>query len=250
MLASCLVYAGLLALFLGSISLVKPLRFLRIRGRPSAALVLVLSAFLAGAGFAVPTKEVRVEVPRTHLDEFVPVYQFNEVHSIRIQAPRERVYQAVKAVTADEIFLLRTLTWLRRFGRPGPESVLNAPERLPILDVATRTTFRLLAEEVGREIVVGTVVLAPPGFRVREKPTAEEFKALHEPGFALAAMNFIVEDAGPDACRVTTETRVYATDASARRKFARYWRVIYPGSALLRHTWLRAIRHRAESGGN
>jgi len=59
-------------------------------------------------------------------------------------------------------------------------------------------------------------------------------------------MNFLVEDAGPGAMLVTTETRIYATDASARRRFAVYWRTIYPGSSLLRHTWLRAIKRRAE----
>lgn len=69
------------------------------------------------------------------------------------------------------------------------------------------------------------------------------------PGFALAAMNFELEDDGPGACRVTTETRVHATDARSRRLFATYWRTIYPGSALIRRLWLRAVRLRAEGRG-
>src|SRR5262245_32557245 len=60
-------------------------------------------------------------------------------------------------------------------------------------------------------------------------------------------MNFYVEDAGGGVSRLVTETRVHATDAAARRRFAAYWRMIYPGSALLRVTWLRAIRARAEA---
>ena len=60
-------------------------------------------------------------------------------------------------------------------------------------------------------------------------------------------MNFLVEDAGPGVCLVTTETRVYATDPSAAGTFARYWRLIYPGRALIRRMWLRAIKQRAES---
>jgi hypothetical protein len=40
---------------------------------------------------------------------------------------------------------------------------------------------------------------------------------------------------------------LYATDASTRRPFALDWRVIYPGSALIRRMWLRAIARRAES---
>ena len=60
-------------------------------------------------------------------------------------------------------------------------------------------------------------------------------------------MNFLVEDEGGGWTRVTTETRVFATDAAATRRFAAYWRLIYPGSALIRRMWLRAIARRAET---
>jgi hypothetical protein len=59
-------------------------------------------------------------------------------------------------------------------------------------------------------------------------------------------MSFYVEDAGGGVSRLVTQTRIHATDPAAQRRFAAYWRVIYPGSALLRVTWLRAIRARAE----
>ena len=195
--------------------------------------------------------ETRVATARTQLDQFAPVYQFSEFHSMGIAAPREQVYRALKSVTADEIALFRTLPWLRRFGRPGPESILNPPQHVPVLDVAARTSFLVLAEEPNREIVLGTLVAAPRGWRPTDKPTPDGFKALfvtaNPPGFAAATMNFRIEDAGPMACTLTTETRVYATDASTRRRFARYWRVIYPGSALIRRMWLRAIARRAEA---
>jgi hypothetical protein len=248
MIPVSLVYAGLLLVFLGFVSLLKPLKFLRIRTRRRGALILLLGLVVVAAGMALPSPEIRIAEPRTQLDHFVPVYQFAEFHSIRVAAPRDQVYRAIKGVTADEIFLFRTLIWIRRFGRKGPESILNPSERLPLLEVATRTTFLYLADNPGDEIVVGTAVVAPPGWRPRHHPTPEGFRNLHAPGFALAAMNFRLEDAGPGACRVTTETRVYATDAGARRRFARYWRVIYPGSALIRRMWLRAIRQRAEGG--
>ena len=246
MIPSALVYAGFVLAFLGFVSLIKPLKFLKIRSRARGGLVLLAGVLVVIAGMALPAPETRIVEPRTELDRFVPVYQFSEFHSIQVAASRERAYRAIKAVTADDIVLFRTLVWIRRFGRPGPESIMNAPERQPLLDVATRTSFMLLSEEPGREIVVGTLVVAPRGWRPRHHPTPEDFKNLHAPGFALAAMSFRLEDTGPDACRVTTETRVYATDAGARRRFAPYWRVIYPGSALIRRMWLRAIRVRAE----
>jgi hypothetical protein len=60
-------------------------------------------------------------------------------------------------------------------------------------------------------------------------------------------MNFRVEPAGNGECRIVTETRVFATSPPASRAFAAYWRVIYPGSALMRRMWLRAIERRAET---
>jgi hypothetical protein len=115
-----------------------------------------------------------------------------------------------------------------------------------LLDVALRTSFLKLAEEPNREIVLGTLVAAPRGTRMKKDPTPEDFKAFHGPGLALAAINFRMEDAPSSETVLITETRVYATDASVRRRFAAYWRVIYPGSALIRVMWLRAIRARAE----
>lgn len=251
MLGVAVVYLGLIAAFLGAVSLLRPLSFLAIRTRRQATLVLALGFMVVVMGGSLPAREVRVATPRTQLDQFAPAYQFGEFHSIEVAAPKEQVYRALKSVTADEIALFRTLTWLRRFGRPGPESILNPPPHVPLLDVAARTSFLVLAEEPDREIVLGTLVGAPRGWRPRGEPTPDGFKALfvttNAPGFAPAAMNFRIEDAGPTACTLTTETRVYATDASTRRRFAPYWRVIYPGSALIRRMWLRAIARRAES---
>ena len=45
---------------------------------------------------------------------------------------------------------------------------------------------------------------------------------------------------------LTTETRVVALDDLTRRGMGRYWRLMVPGSGLLRHQWLDAIKKRAE----
>src|SRR5688572_25442076 len=179
------------------------------------------------------------------LDRVAPSYQFHEVHRTTVRATPDRAYRAIKEVTAAEILFFRELTWLRRLGRPGPEDILNAPERRPLLDVATRTSFITLADGP-REIVVGTVVIAPRGARARPL-NADEFAALAaRPGHALATMNFVVTPRA-DGCEVSTETRVFATDESARRRFAAYWRLINLGSAFIRLMWLRAIKRRAEA---
>jgi len=183
--------------------------------------------------------------PMNRLEEFAPAYQFNEVHRIRIRAPRSRIYRSLKEVTASEITLFRALTWIRRFGRAGPESILNPPSHEPLLEVAMRTGFLLLADDPERELVIGIVVIAPRG--VKRPATSEQFKELEASGVAKAVMNFHIEPAGDGAWLVSTETRVRATDASARRRFARYWTLIRPGSGFIRMMWLRAIKRRAES---
>ncbi|MEX2156764.1 MAG: hypothetical protein WD773_07990 [Gemmatimonadales bacterium] len=130
----------------------------------------------------------------TLLDDFAPKWQFREIHAIAVLATPERAYRAIETVTAGEIRLFRALTWFRRLGRVGPESILNAPPDQPILDVATRSGFLLLAAEPPKEIVVGTVVVAPPG--VPRPMAPRQFKDINEPGYAKAVMNFRIDRAG------------------------------------------------------
>ena len=244
-LAVFLVDVGLVLALLGAISLVRPLQWLRIASRRRALRVLAVGAFGVALGVSLPAPEIRVETPRSALDHALPTYQFSEYHQIHVAAPPARTLEAIRAVTAGEITLFRTLTAIRRLGRPGAESVLNAPESQPILDVVTRTSFLQLTGEPGREIVVGTLVAAPAASLPIQERTAEWYQSLSGPGYAKAVMNFVVEPDGAGTL-VTTETRVFATDASTRRRFAAYWRIIYPGSAVIRRMWLRAIRRRAE----
>ena len=179
------------------------------------------------------------------LDEFIPVWQFRERHARRIAAPPARVFEAIKNVRANEILFFKTLTWIRRGGRRTSESILNAGDSAPLLEVATKNGFIYLAEDAPRELVVGTMVIAPPGLDCALTP--QTFKTTLAPGFALAVMNFLVTPDGQGNSLVSTETRVFANDASARRRFARYWRFIYPGSALIRRMWLRAVARRARA---
>jgi hypothetical protein len=205
---------------------------------------LVAGFALAFVGLVLPARESRVGHIGTHLDRFAPAWQFHEVHTMRVDAPPARVYEAIRQVRADEIALFRTLTWIRRGGRELPEGILNPGERASLIDVATRSGFIYLADDPPREMVIGTVIAAPKG--TRGKLTPDVFRRTLPPGFTLASMNFVVRADGPGSI-VSTETRVFANSAAGRRRFAAYWRAIYPGSALIRRMWLRAIARRAEA---
>ena len=243
MIGSAMVYIGLLIAATGLTFVAKPIHALHVSTRSQGLAIVGLGLLLTGIGLTLPIAESRLENAETRLDEFFPVWQFSERHSIAIDAPPTAVFDAMKQVRADEIFLYRTLTWIRRGGRPIPESILNAGDRASLIDAAVKGGFLELAEDSPRELVIGTVLAAPAG--APRHITPAEFRTPLAPGYSLAALNFFVRAEGPNKSVVTTETRVFANSPEARGRFARYWRVIYPGSAIIRRMWLRAVRRRA-----
>jgi hypothetical protein len=246
MLDSFLVYFGLTLLATGLVSLLWPLRFVGIRTRRMGVMLAAGGLLLFLLALALPLSENAVTTHRTRLDDWMPRWQIREQHVIPIAASPEKVFAAIRAVRADDIFLFRTLIAIRRCGQTGPESILNAPELKPILDVATQTTFVLLAEEPPRELVIGTVVAAPPQARASGRLTPELFQKKLQPGVALATMNFLITPDDHGGSSVSTETRIYANNRSSLRRFAIYWRIIHPGSDIIRRMWLRAVKQRAE----
>jgi hypothetical protein len=229
-----LLYAGLLVAAASVSSLLKPIRFLGIRTRRRAALVLGLAFGLFTAGVYLPCPATHLAAVRSHLDEFQPVYQFGEVHSVLIHAPVAHVWTAMYEVTPEEITFFRTLMWLRFFSPPAPHR--------PMLEGFLRGSFLLLANDPPRELVFGKT----GDGRHHSASTAAEFQAFPSPQIRIA-VNFRLREVGAARCLLTTETRVYAAGAEQLHGFAAYWRMIYPGSSLIRHMWLRAIRLRAEA---
>ena len=247
MLGSAFFYFGAILAIAGLALTARPMPRLRVSTRLRGLMVALTGSVLAGVALLLPVSESQINQKKTRLDEFAPAWQFHEVHTIRVAASPARVFAAIKQVRADEIAFFQTLTWIRRGGRQLPPGILNAPRDQPLIDLATSSGFIRLAEDGPGEIVIGTVVMVPPG--TRGKLTPEVFQKPLPPGFALAMMNFLVTPEGAERSLVTTETRVFANSSQARRRFAAYWRVIYPGSALIRRMWLRAIERRATSSG-
>jgi len=236
-LASLILWAGGVLLAGGAIASM-PRRTRRRGGIAAAAGLLMVIIALA-----LPAREKQATARAAMIDEWMPVWQFDERHEIDVAAPPEKVYRAIHEVRANEIFLFKTLVGIRRGFRKTKPSILNPSEDQPLLDVATKTTFLWLTDAAPREMVVGTVIAAP----VRTRPTLAMFRKTLPHGYALATMNFVVTPNGQGS-HVTTETRVYANDAQSIRAFKIYWRIIRPGSGIIRQMWLRAVKRRAENG--
>lgn len=240
MLESAVLYTGMI---LATAGLIRRLARVGRRTIPRPGLGPVIAgAVLVTLGAGLPAPDHRVTTPTSHLDSIAPVWQFAEFHEIITAAPPARVYRAAELVRADEIRLFGILTWIRRGGRPLPGTILDAGDREPLIDVAVRGGFVDLVRDPPSELAIGSAVVTSRG---QPRPTTPEaYRAPQPAGTVLATMNFIVTPSGTGS-RLTTETRVYANDARARRRFAVYWRLIYPGSALIRRMWLAAITRRA-----
>jgi hypothetical protein len=244
------VYAGLLTVAIGIASILKPLPSLRIPTRPTGGFVLALGVAVGLAGAALPAP-VHRSATSLLMDRFMPVYHFNEVHSIRIRATPDRIFRAIRAVTPAEIRWSRTLFWIRslpaRLAGKTARGLSGEPK--PLLEPAPGRGTVILGEEPNQELLLGIVgpFWKPAGGRPPRIEGARDFLVFEDPDHAKATMSFWLEDVGEGSFRLTTETRVFTPDPATRRKFAAYWRLIYPGSALLRQTFLAAIKRRAEA---
>ena len=181
------------------------------------------------------------------IDEFMPESHFAERHAVRVAAPPERAWAAVRALDLRGSLVIRTLFALRSapalFSGRRPSCGVGLGSTM---DGLLRSGFVLLAERPPREIVLGLAgkFWKPAGNISRVE--ADEFRGFDRPGMALATWNFTILPTD-EGSLVATETRVRCTDDAARRSFARYWRVIRPFSGLVRQEALRAIRRAAEA---
>ncbi len=169
------------------------------------------------------------------LDDVCPRWHFRERHEIRLDAPEATVMAAVEAMTWRDAPVASFLITLRGLGR-----LRIAPDRTVIGDMTARGFTVLSRDET--ELVIGGlsgVVGGQGAVPIRDRP-AQQFRTFDEPGHVKIATNF---RAGGGL--LTTETRVWCTDAAARRRFRAYWTLIRPFSGLIRREWLRAIRRRA-----
>ncbi len=183
------------------------------------------------------------------LDNLLPVYEFNEYHTVAIEAPPGHVFAALKQLTPSEVPLFRTLFLIRAL--PGLILHKGQPPfrgKQSIFEQALQAGFTLLAEQPDQELVLGIIGqfwrLSGNKLTVAN---AQEFIAVDQPGYAKAAMNFVLhETSSRSLTRLATETRIHISDPHTRKRFAVYWFFIRWGSGLIRRLGMQAIKRRAE----
>lgn len=209
---------------------------------------------LAAAGYAALVTTAwlrfgRVPPPRPDevdpwLDRLMPSPDVVERHHVRVAALASLTLSAACDVDFDASPAIRAIVRTRELllgaradATPRPHGLLAAMQSIG---------WGVLADQAGREIVLGAVTQPwLPDVVFRPLP-ADAFSRFDEPGFVAIAWTLRVDPIDAGACVFRTETRARATDADARRRFRWYWARFSPGIVVIRHEALRLVRAEAE----
>jgi hypothetical protein len=155
-----------------------------------------------------------------NLDAYLPTYEYATRHEVAVDAPSDVAESALRAVTFQDVPIVRALLFLRGEGaHPRDERV-----------VATMVPRATVVEDAPGE----GIVLSVTGQFWRSRGRGPEPPATAVVEFRSAPG------------KLSTETRVHILDPVSRRKFERYWRLVRPFSGLIRVAILRAAKRRAE----
>jgi hypothetical protein len=178
------------------------------------------------------------------IDEFIPMYDFNEKHETIVRASAETVYAALNSFDFNESAVIR---WLFRLRGLASKNSCDATTQVLTLRDMTKFGFVILDEKPNEEILFGLVgkFWKPTGDL--QKIKAEDFLAFDESGYAKAAWNFALTKSAARETRLTTETRVQCTDEASSSQFGLYWTFIKPFSGWIRQEALRLAKEKAET---
>lgn len=182
--------------------------------------------------------------PDSLLDRFMSEYEVREYHQTGVDAPPDITFAVASEIDMHSSGLIRAIFKGRELmmgAEPGGKR-----ESRSFLSEVLGLGWRIIAEEPGRELVMGAVT-QPWDANVRFRGLSpDEFAGFAEPGYAKIAWTLAADPAGSDGSIFRSETRVVTTDADSRRRFRRYWSMVSPGVVLIRREMLRLVRNEAE----
>lgn len=179
------------------------------------------------------------------IEQFMPQADYRERHETIIRAPADVVFDVAQHFDLQSMPLVRAIFWLRAvvLGAQRPAAALFASG---LVAETKRLGWGELALDPGREVVMGATAQPWKADVTFTAVPADQFLDFAEPDLVKIVWTLEAEPLGPALTRFRTETRVLATDATARQKFRRYWRVCGIGIVMIRWLLLPALRREAE----
>jgi len=234
-------WIGAILALVGIISIVNPLDFLFIVDRKTALAVFCGGILMSVISLYWPT-EVYHSKTNLKIDTFLPDYSFNECHEVRINASPEAVRQALQATGVGDIPAIHLLLKIR--GIENKDLSHKATGTQQSTDIFSTPDFNFFVAD-STEFISVMILKASAKTPPPEVTTAQQFRAFNKPGYVKVAFNFRFISLGNGQTLISTETRNYAITKEDARIFGRYWRIIYPGSAIIRRLWLDTLDKKA-----
>ena len=179
------------------------------------------------------------------IDEWMPSFDESEFHSREVAASPPVVEAAVRALEPRDLRLTGLLMGIRTL--PATLRGRRRPARSgPLLDGVLSMGFVLLGERPGEQLLLGVAgrPWRPRGDGLDSLAGPDAFRADSRPGSIRAVWDFVLAPTAHGTF-LSTETRIAGTDPAGTHTFRRYWRLVMPGSALIRRDMLRAVAARA-----
>jgi hypothetical protein len=178
------------------------------------------------------------------IDRFMPTYEIVERHHVRVAAPADIALAAARDVDLQQSPIIGAIFNTRERILGSRPHHAERPEGL--VRWAQTLGWRVLAEQPGREVVLGAVT-RPWDANVVFRPLApEEFATFNEPNYVKIVWTLRADPSGERESVVRAETRAVATDPIARAKFRRYWSIFSPGIIVIRRAALHLVKANAE----
>ena len=171
----------------------------------------------------------------TLIDQFLPVFDFSERHSINIHASIEEVFSVVRSLNFTPSVLTRIMFRLR--GLPRVATSLSGLQEMGFVFLGERAPVEMALGIVGKFWTVSGCI---------QSLTADSFRSFQTPGYAKAVWSFSISEIQPGLTQATTETRVLCLDKVSLNRFRFYWVLVRPFSGFIRKRILVALKDQAQ----
>ena len=166
------------------------------------------------------------------IDKYLPAYSFNEYHEILINGPVDKAYEAARNIDLSKSKLIKWLFKLR--GLPT--------KRMHLQDFVTDVGFSIIEENNPIEILIGFWATSA----IQPITSPDDFINNTISARIKVGWNFYLDEINSNQIRLSTETRILCTTASAKVTFGLYWLIIRPFSGLIRNRMLQIAKQDTE----
>ena len=178
------------------------------------------------------------------LDRFMPTYEVVERHHVRVAAPAAVTLAAACEQDLFESPVVRAIFKTREVVLgAAPDSRSRPHGLLPLME---SLGWGVLAEDPGREIVVGAVTRPWEANVTFRAVPPDQFAAFDEADYVKIVWTLRADPLGEAESIFRTETRVMTTDAASRATFRWYWAFFSPGIRVIRWLLLAPVKTDAE----